>query len=685
MLSLDRVKQELKEPLQKVEESWILQTAPILSASLGPYSKNVLNSELLDAVADLPDLEKVDMLEQLLNRAALDDEVAEWLELLANANHMANKKRRLTLLAMEHAEYREVGLKCWPSDLTEDDILAFRLVDKKQRYPVANLKPKVSKDVERAKLVQELVEYVTELGLPVVSEVLEAVNAGTILTRIAGGRRVSTLKQKLHILRRMSQWMMAVHQVPFPNRPYMLLDYIEERAQEPCGPSVPAAILSAVKFIEMIGGVAEEKQIGKCSMIDSQIKDVALELMSDQPRAKRKAPPMMVNFVAFWEQEVCSELNPFTLRVTCFVKVLRVWACLRSSDLAGISSKSLKLDEAGNLSGAITISKTTGKGKAVGITYFHVSKDAWLLDPSWIATGLKLLKEHTEPAQFLLPLETRDRTAFSTQEPTYTDWSIISRKLLASACGICFKADEGSELGYTFEAGDVRLLRADVQQFWTEHSDRATLPTWAKAQGWSKADRDYLGRWKPTESDEYVRISKTAILNLQGTVAGTIRRSPGVDRAAEHEVLENLGDWMKNRGYKQEEVADQLSKLKYWGDLGNQEVPAASQLAVDDDGFGPLPDVEEPVEQVGKGQLVVSLEKGNRPQTLHCVGRCWRVPGLHFSRYIILDREEVTKPDPRVMVPYDRICKDCYPGGKFVDDQREDDSSSESSEGSGDH
>jgi hypothetical protein len=326
----------------------------------------------------------------------------------------------------------------------------------------------------------------------------------------------------------------------------------------------------------------------------------------------------------------------------------------------------MKLDPEGNLVGTISISKTTGHGKAVGLLHFYVSSEAWIVEREWLSKGLELLLASTEPQSFLLPLVTRDGCAFSTQEPNFAEMSIISRQLLSAATGLEFKRDETQACGFTWEARDTKILRAGVQQFWTEHSDRATLPTWAKACGFQKEDRDRLGRWRPSESEEYIRTSKQTVTKIQKEVASTIKGAVGMDRLDEHETLEKLGEWLKEKGCTEDEVKEQLSVLNLWGDLGNILVPA---------------DVveEEPVEMVGKGQLVVSLERGTRPQTLHCVGRCWRQPGIHFARYIILDREEILKPDPRVMVPYDRVCRDCYRDGKIVLSEGEEESSSDSS------
>jgi hypothetical protein len=334
MLPLDKIKSSLLEPIQRAEKAWLLQTAPVLMASINEQTaSHALNATFLDTASDRTDQEKLEMLEGFLGRSITDEEGTEWLALISGAGNLAAKRRKLIVLAMDHAEYREYKIVSWPSHFTDATILAFKLHDKRTRYPVARLVPKPNKDVERAKMVQELVDFAVSLGLPVVSVVLEAVNSGTILSRIAGGRRISTLKQKLLTLRRLSEWTQAVHGQRFPSRPYMLMDYLEERAAEPCGPSVPSAVWSAVKFIEQIGGAQEGNRVGNYSIIESQVRDLELALRSDDPRPKRTAPLMLLCFVAYWEHEVACLFRPITVRVTCFVKLLRIWGSLRSSDL----------------------------------------------------------------------------------------------------------------------------------------------------------------------------------------------------------------------------------------------------------------------------------------------------------------------------------------------------------------
>ena len=51
--------------------------------------------------------------------------------------------------------------------------------------------------------------------------------------------------------------------------------------------------------------------------------------------------------------------------------------------------------------------------------------------------------------------------------------------------------------------------------FWTEHSERATLPTALAMLGVQGAQKDLVGRWKPEASDTYVRAYNGLVSQLQ--------------------------------------------------------------------------------------------------------------------------------------------------------------------------
>jgi hypothetical protein len=224
------------------------------------------------------------------------------------------------------------------------------------------------------------------------------------------------------------------------------------------------------------------------------------------------------------------------------------------------------------------------------------------------------------------------------------------------------------QVRYRFEDGT--LLDPGVQQFWTEHSDRATVPTWAKFMGVSKEDRDYLGRWKPSESDEYVRNARATTMRIQESISKSIRDHPNKDVVGDHGTLQLLAEWMRSKEVSEPVIKLQMQRLRWFkGQVVDEQLNEADF----DSGK------EEEVEEVGKGQFVVSLERGKRPQTLHCVGKCWRKPGLHFRDYIVLDKEEVLNPDIRYMPAFDKVCRDCYPTGEVDKEENEEEADTSSS------
>ena len=64
------------------------------------------------------------------------------------------------------------------------------------------------------------------------------------------------------------------------------------------------------------------------------------------------------------------------------------------------------------------------------------------------------------------------------------------------------------------------VLPSSSGRFWSEHSDRAGLDSWAGALGVQQSDRDFLGRWAPKGSaDAYVRTALRVVENTQLLVA----------------------------------------------------------------------------------------------------------------------------------------------------------------------
>jgi hypothetical protein len=71
--------------------------------------------------------------------------------------------------------------------------------------------------------------------------------------------------------------------------------------------------------------------------------------------------------------------------------------------------------------------------------------------------------------------------------------------------------------------GNTPLLGVAGAKFYTEHAERNFVDSHAAVLGADKSQRDFLGRWKPEQSDDYIRTSREVVSNLQEMVALGIR------------------------------------------------------------------------------------------------------------------------------------------------------------------
>ena len=168
---------------------------------------------------------------------------------------------------------------------------------------------------------------------------------------------------------------------------------------------------------------------------------------------------------------------------------------------------------------------------------------------------------------------------------------------------------------------------------------------------------DYAGRWKPSDSAEYVRIANEVALRVQSRVASCFRQARDVDVLLEDGLLRRLGEFLTERGCDTERVDEMLQRFV---ELRNHRPPAVEDLTVEDNmSVGLAREGEELLvaEEVGicEGQFFVSISQSGKPMTLHQQGKCFRLPGIHVTRFTCLD------PGEEKLGLYERVCKDCFP------------------------
>ncbi len=274
------------------------------------------------------------------------------------------------------------------------------------------------------------------------------------------------------------------------------------------------------------------------------------------------------------------------------------------------------------------------------------------------------------------------------------------------------------QVGHSSAAGDLgawregsdRLVGPPMCRGWTGHSERCTMPSLFAAMGVPKAERDPLGRWSPSGSDDYVRTYRALIRDLMGRFRRSILAGGAGSFADEDEAIDDAMAFSGRLGLYDDEAlkvaaarlalastalflglagqpvaeAEQFEKTAAvaqlipphddWGvtapedvswdnfaaDLGSRsrakqgllERPLDPRTALD-----LLPcEVDAEDDDLGYKPVVPYLVVTNKKvRRLHRTNGCWRAVALAFREFEYVDLEPV---------PADRFthyCRGCWP------------------------
>ena len=645
--------------------------------------------------ADGPDV--IDLLRDLLSREPSGIDLEEWELLHSQAEPWARRTRARLNRALFNPAMR----------ITVHERDAFEPTGpRKPAIPgTEGWWPRITSAKQRAKLLlesdrwnNEAASFILSCGdlLPVNEDLANSSAPRELAKHLCGGRRTSTLKARVREARKLQTWLMTTYGTPWITRVVQLLDYVCERAREPCSASVPKSIISCVDFVESVGGIKEVDRHSYHPTVVSVFKDITIELKSSRPLVeKRKAPQTLLAMIIGLEDLVANVGLSNYVRVAAWTRLLRVWMSLRFSDTLHMPP-AMAIYDCGVLTVSITRTKTTGPGKKVGLLKAYVGPGAWIHCRNWLHLGWIIFVSMGAPSRLCwLPKPSRDLRSFTEDPPSYMDSCGISRKLFGLMK--CFKFDPilEAECDAFFPVidGDGEpqcLLMPGVQAFWMEHSDRAVLPGWTHLFEFNKETRDMLGRWSPQNSDEYLRVAKTSNLRTQAAVAERVRSGVHFADLGEDEALYKLGSFMEERGFTEGEIFLQkkLLRLPFYA-LADPSQRAGDIELILDPLLAVNPEVISDVEMLDTGVTpeegevppdtwVLRLEKGGRSRTLHKVGWCWRIPGIHYASFETLSLEEAMEfcrfeEDDRTassasdakMLPgtHTRVCKNCFPKG----------------------
>ena len=502
------------------------------------------------------------------------------------------------------------------------------------------------------KLVGELVLY----KAPVLDEVKKSMNPMRAKDALLGKYRISTIRRYLASWQRFREWADSLGRPGQRPTSVTLVDYMYAREEEGMGPSIPLAVSTAVAWFERTAGTPEDEQMMSQAFPQMVMKELTRKLEQKAPPVRR-APRWLGCFVAPMETLVVDKDVPFEIRVCAWFKLIKLWGSMRFDDAAHLKMSELKFYD-GQLTGMMHQSKTTGAGKRVRELPIFIARDSYVLQDDWLAVGYDLVKlQMPRERVFLFPEGCFYGTRYGTSHVSYAE------------------AVAGSSRAFALLEGyHGPLIPSGWERFWSEHSERATLPSGLAALGVEKSSRDLLGRWCPEGSDVYVRTYNTIVKKMQQKIVAVLRGEAAYEVLDEGSIMEELKTWLHEKWTVPEDQAEKV--VEAWKDkLGVRGRPPATVQVSDEDTtiydgsqsekeMGDLGEKDpkkrrttETLEEEREGNYVVVYRRAGRG-TLHRLGAkgCWMAKKRLFVRSEV--HEELPEPEE-----YTLRCKLCWGGG----------------------
>jgi hypothetical protein len=503
---------------------------------------------------------------------------------------------------------------------------------------------------EKLRWTKLVVDLMVEAGLPRVAAAGQTMNPEGALLMCTGASRARTIRARARRWKRVRDWLMAAYRIPWPETAAQFIDYLGELRAQPCKRTEPRSALSALAYMEARGDVPLERRLSCSEFVLSVVNAMTLELsMTTAP--PQKAPSVFMIQVVAMELYVVDEEHPLLLRAYCWVKLVKIWAGLRGDDTRGILPSELRLHPSG-LEGMLDRTKTSGPGRRVRWLPFFVARQAYLAVGDWLSIGFALWggKLLSFQRDYLVPIPTADYASVRRAPASYEDMARWSRAVLRELRKPRWEKDVG------WKETSLPLYPPEVALYWTEHSERNVLNSWAAVLGHSKDDRDYIGRWVPEQSDDYMRTARAKVFAVQSQVSAAIRGAP--DRVDESRELERFREYLGKRleeGAAEQVYADINILDEQYGlrrDNTPTEVAEASETEEGEKERELIAVVEdEPLEET-RARFVVCFGRKKGHARVHTIPGCWRRPGVDILHFEYTDDlggyEELT------------YCRDCH-------------------------
>lgn len=458
--------------------------------------------------------------------------------------------QRLVRPRLEEPEIKAGDLQDTFEGLLKKEALPMRQVRKTRLSQNLTLEvgnPLQVAEEERMRWAMTLSQFIVAAELLVVDMVRESEDQQKSWGRIFGSRRAKTLRNRASTWKRYYIWLLLNRARHWRVKIGDVVDYLEGRIEDGCGPAAPQGLMRALALLEVVGRVEERKKLSKDRTLLDCIKNMQMELQLVAP-PKRPARPYLIGAIIGLELLVCSEDYCNYTRLIGWVMLLMCWMVLRADDVQWIDPARMHISGT-EVRMILRRTKTTGPGRRAVEVPAYVARDASLAGEDWLGQGWNLF--HSAAFQndrdYFLPGPNKDWSGGAKKFLNLQNFNSYMRYVLSM---VKKPLRGGLNAKAWMESGEP-LISGELTNFWSGHSGRHWLPTHAANVGIPKEQRDYLGRWQAgaQESNAYVLSAKQIVTSIQREVNRAI--CEGHVGLTEGELIEELKKYSEERGVHQ--------------------------------------------------------------------------------------------------------------------------------------
>ena len=524
---------------------------------------------------------------------------------------------------------------------------------------------------EQERWMKKAVGILEAASAPAFAEADRAADPVAAKRALLGAARASTIRLRVRTWEPFARWLAWHRGYSWPMGVLDMIDYVHDVMANSPVPSFPRSFAAALAWFEARAG------FGQGLAGEARFRMAMERAQADVGETNEevaRAPRLPTSIVAALEVAVVdSDVLPSGLRVIAWCRLLKVYGVMRTDDLKRMHPKTVTMGEAG-FQGRLMRTKTTGPGKKVKELMVFVPVEASITGVDWLRAGYDLWQELApKDVDFFIPRMAGDMDTFTTKVASSQDLiGMFSRVLVLLRVPVYDKGE--------WKVGSERLTSERMAMMWTGHSERSTLPSLAATVGMSKEERDHLGRWSPTGSDEYVRTARVMTRKAVAAIMDATRKDNAYHILDEAEAFETVSVKMAKKGASRQ-LADHdckqakanakmvLELVKAHVSTGGSTSPKSVDTLVPAQAprVGSSANTRDDTEEEEAKYVVSVARRRSRARSdtvacLHSRAGCYRGRGLVFDNY------ELILIDPPPVNSYNVVCRSCWPSGTPVFD-----------------